>query len=167
MTASKEAVIVDVDGTLCDVSGIRHYLLDDPKNRNFEKFHKASALCPPITDTLTWVHEHLAAGRAVFVVTARRQRWEYLTRQWLRKWEIPHDVLLMRADADDRRDDLVKADILARIRAAGFIVTAAIDDNPGVIAVWEAEGIPVTVVPGWPEPNTEITAGTTAKKETT
>lgn len=35
VTELKEAVIVDVDGTLCDVSGIRHYLLNDPKRRNF------------------------------------------------------------------------------------------------------------------------------------
>ncbi|WP_394941178.1 hypothetical protein [Psychromicrobium sp. YIM B11713] len=165
LTELKEGVIVDVDGTLCDVSGIRHYLLNDPKRRNFEKFHKASALCPPIPDTLNWVHEHLAAGKVVFVVTARKRRWEYLTRQWLRKWEISYDFLLMRADADDRRDDLVKADILAAIRAAGFIVTAAIDDNPGVIALWEAEGIPVTVVPGWSEPDTETATDTSTKKK--
>lgn len=46
--SARKAVLVDVDGTLCDVSGIRHYVQSFPKNRNFDKFHRASALCPAI-----------------------------------------------------------------------------------------------------------------------
>ncbi|UOR02046.1 hypothetical protein MUN77_01560 [Leucobacter allii] len=148
---SSEAVIVDVDGTLCDVSGVRHYVLADPQRRDYEAFHGASALCPPIPATLDWVEQHRAAGRTVFVVTARSQRWEFLTRRWMRKWGIRYDWLLMRADGDLRKDRLVKTDILARIRARGFEVVAAIDDNPNVIDLWQAEGIEVTVVPGWDE----------------
>ncbi|MBC9927252.1 HAD family acid phosphatase [Leucobacter sp. cx-169] len=145
----REAVIVDVDGTLCDVSSIRHYIAEGLLNRDFTSFHGASRLCPPIQATFAWVDKHRAAGRTVIVVTARAQRWEFLTRQWLRKWEFQHDWLFMRGDRDERRDDFVKADILARIRAAGYTVVAAIDDNPTVIALWEREQIPVTVVPGW------------------
>lgn len=145
-----EAVIVDVDGTLCDVTGIRHYVTADPIKRNFEAFHKASALCPPISDTLHWVDAHRDAGRAILVVTARKQKWEYLTQVWLRKWGVEHDGLFLRANADERRDDAVKTDILSAIRGLGYNVVAAIDDNPTVIKLWEREQIPVTVVPGWP-----------------
>jgi len=144
-----EAVIVDVDGTLCDVSGIRHYVLANPARPNFDRFHSASALCPPIASTLDWVGAQRAAGRAVIVVTSRKRRWEHLTRQWLRKWEIEYDWLLMRADADQRKDRAVKASILTRIRAKGYEVVAAIDDNPAIIELWRREGIEVTVVPGW------------------
>lgn len=48
----RKAVLVDVDGTLCDVSGIRHYVQSVPKTRNFDKFHRASALCPAIPNTV-------------------------------------------------------------------------------------------------------------------
>lgn len=147
------AVIVDVDGTLCDVSGVRHYVLSDPRDRNFDLFHRASALCPPIPSALAWVEQQRALGRTVLVVTSRKQRYEFLTRRWLRKWGVHVDHLLMRADDDGRADDLVKADILARIRDRGFRVVAAIDDNPAVIALWRREGIPVTVVPGWDLPD--------------
>lgn len=147
MVELREAVIVDVDGTLCDVSGIRHYVPDGARVRNFEAFHRASAVCPLIPSTLEWVCAHRDAGRTVIVVTSRKRRFEYLTRRWLRKYEVPFDHLLMRADEDQRRDDLVKESILRRIRAQGFDVVAAIDDNPIVIALWEREGIPVTVVP--------------------
>lgn len=152
MDQRQPAVIVDVDGTLCDVSGIRHYVAADPRNRNFDLFHRASALCPAIPGTLAWVEREHALGRAVLVVTSRKHRYEFLTRRWLRKWEVPVDHLLMRSDEDERSDDLVKADLLARIRARGFHVVAAIDDNPTVIALWRREGIPVTVVPGWAHP---------------
>lgn len=144
-------VIVDVDGTLCDVAGVRHYVSGEHGYRNFDAFHRASALCPPVPDTLAWVGARRAEGHTVFVVTARRQRWEYLTRVWLRKWEVSYEHLLMRADDDDRADVEVKADILQTIRRRGFQIVAAIDDNPSVIELWRAEGIPVTVAPGWRE----------------
>ena len=40
-----DAVIADLDGTLCDVSGILHHL--EGEERNFAAFHAASADCPP------------------------------------------------------------------------------------------------------------------------
>ena len=144
-----EAVIVDVDGTLCDVSGIRHYVLRDPTRPNFDRFHAASAFCPPIASTLAWVDAHRAAGRTIIIVTSRKRRWEHLTRTWLRKWEIDYDWLLMRADSDQRKDREVKASILRRVRAKGYEVVAASDDNPAIVALWRSEGIEVTVVPGW------------------
>lgn len=150
MTA-QEAVIVDVDGTLVDVSGIRHYVTADPNRRDFNSFHKASALCPPVKDTFAWVDGHRELGRAVIVVTARERKWEFLTRRWLRKWGFRNDGLFMRATGDQRPDGVVKQEILDLIRRRGFTVVAAIDDNPSVVKVWEAEGIPVTVVPGWPD----------------
>ena len=144
-----DAVIVDVDGTLCDVSGIRHYVAPGQRKRDFTKFHAASAVCPARTEVLDWVRAHQAAGHAVIVVTARKRRWEYLTRRWLRKWDVQFDVLAMRADADERPDVLVKADLLAKLRQRGYRIVAAIADNPHVIALWERERIEVTLVPGW------------------
>ena len=47
------------------------------------------------------------------------------------------------AAADD-----VKRDILSTIRCH-YDVVMAVDDNPSVIALWEAEGIETIVVPGW------------------
>jgi hypothetical protein len=41
----QSAVIVDLDGTLCDVSTILHFVEGDEKD--FPAFHTASAECPP------------------------------------------------------------------------------------------------------------------------
>ena len=41
MNPLREAVIVDVDGTLCDISTALHHL------PNYDAFHRASRECPP------------------------------------------------------------------------------------------------------------------------
>lgn len=146
-------MLVDVDGTLCDVSGVRHFVLRRKgEHRNFDAFHKASILCPPVPQTLDWVATHADVGRTIVVVTAGEDKWRVLTNTWLPKWNVLIDHLLMRRTGDQRPDVEVKTEILARIRAAGLDVVVAIDDNPSVIALWETESIPVTVVPGWDDP---------------
>lgn len=147
-TAKPEAIIVDVDGTLVDVRGIRHYVRSGAGFRGTDRFHKASRFCPPNHDVLRRVFEEREAGRAVFVVTARRDRYERLTRDWLAKHDVEYDELLMRRDNDQRHDVDVKRDILRSIRQTHRVVLA-IDDNPSVIALWQSQHVPVLVVPGW------------------
>lgn len=89
------------------------------------------------------------AGQAVLVVTARRFRWQYHTIFWLAENGVEYDELYMRPDDDHRADVEVKRDILRRIRRDGFEPVLAWDDNPSVIALWEAERIAVRLVPGW------------------
>lgn len=142
------AVIVDVDGTLVDVTGVRHYVLADPQRKNFHLFHLGAAYCPPVDGTIEAVQQLHAQGYKIIIVTARAQQWEYLTRVWLRKWGVPYDELHMRRNGDMRKDVLVKTDILARLREK-YVIRRAYDDNPSIIALWKREGIPVVEVPGW------------------
>jgi phosphoglycolate phosphatase-like HAD superfamily hydrolase len=51
---------------------------------------------------------------------------------------------------DGRPDVEVKREILAQVRQR-YDVVRAWDDNPHVVALWESEGVPVTLVPGWDE----------------
>jgi len=143
----RPAIIIDVDGTLADVSGIRHYVAD-PRNRNFTKFHAAASYVDPHHAVVAVARALHDRGFTIIVVTARRSRWRYATTVWLRKWEIDYDLLLMRRDADGRPDVEVKREILARIRR-DFTVVLAIDDNPGVLQLWRTSGIPAVRVPGW------------------
>ena len=144
-----EAVIVDVDGTLCDVSTVRHHIAKRPKN--FDAFHAASAQCPPIAQTLDFVERHHRAGRTIVVVTARRYQWEGLTRAWLqRHLTVPFVGPFMRGDDDVRPDVEVKRRIHEiLLRDHDYRIVEAIDDNPSIVALWQELGIPTTVVPGW------------------
>lgn len=144
-----DAVIVDVDGTLCDVSSVRHHIATRPKN--FGAFHAGSAQCPPVAQTLAFIEAHHAAGRVIVVVTARMYQWEGLTRTWLNQHlTVPYVGPFMRGDDDLRPDVEVKRrihEILVRDYRYRFV--EAIDDNPSIVALWHELGIPTTVVPGW------------------
>jgi FMN phosphatase YigB (HAD superfamily) len=142
------AVVVDMDGTLCDVSSIRHYVAER-RQRNFDKFHRASLWCPPMWNVRAMVRAYHRAGDAILVVTARDARYEQVTRDWLVKYSVPFHRLYMRPWGDIRPDVEVKTDILAALRADGFVPRLAIDDNPAVIGLWEREGIPTHTVPGF------------------
>lgn len=143
-----EAELFDVDGTLCDVRGIRHYVTHP--NRDFHSFHMASQFCPPNPEVVDLASEARAKGRTVIVLTARLARYRMLTRRWLNAWDIPFDVLRTRRDGDFRKDAVIKREILHELRQS-YRVVKAHDDNPAVIAVWEDEGLEVNVVPGWNE----------------
>lgn len=140
-----DAIIVDMDGTLCDVSSIRHYVTDG--NRDFRSFHEASRFCPPRPDVAFMVRAAHADGLAVVIVTARDERFERATRDFLVRHGFDFDALFMRPWGDGRRDTAVKADILARVRAAGFRPVLAVDDREDIAAVWRGAGIPTHVVP--------------------
>lgn len=137
-----------MDGTLADVSGIRHYVRTRPKD--FDSFHAESVNVPAHGWVVDMVRDFHARGVTVIVVTARRHRWRHQTAWFLAMHGIPSDVLIMRGDRDMRSDVAVKRDILAQIRTR-WTVVHAVDDNPAITALWRAEGIPVTVVPGWEE----------------
>ncbi len=141
------AAIVDVDGTLADVRGIRHHVLTRPKN--FDAFHAASAHVPPNQQALDFAQCHHDAGHIIVVVTARRQRWLDVTRTWLaRHMPVPFDGPFHRQDDDLRPDVQVKRDIY-RYLSRHYDIRAACDDNPNVVRLWTDIGIPTEVVPGW------------------
>ncbi|MCA1839880.1 MAG: hypothetical protein LC723_06065 [Actinobacteria bacterium] len=150
----KSAIIVDMDGTLVDVSSIRHYVREalqpdgSYSKKNFDDFHKASILCPAIWTTIDKVNWYWTNRYDVLIVTARSRTYDKTTKDWLYKYAVPYSELFMRDVGDQRSDRDVKADILAQIQEK-WVVIHAIDDNPSVVSLWQDHGIDTTVVPGW------------------
>lgn len=143
---STNCIIVDMDGTLADVSSIRHHVRQKPKN--FDAFHEASASVPAINWVVDIVREHKMRGTDVVIVTARKAKWRNVTAMFLALHDIPSDALFMRGDDDHRKDVEVKEDILAMIRKVWNPILA-IDDNPSILELWQRHGIPTIEVPGW------------------
>ena len=145
----KSCVIFDMDGTLADVSSIRHHLRPEHgKRKDFDTFHSESVNVPPHAHVVNAAHVAKLLGHDVLVVTARRHMWRHHTAWWLAMHGVPSDALFMRGNDDHRPDFEVKKDILHTIRQAWNPIHAW-DDNPAVIRLWESEGIPVSIVPGW------------------
>ncbi|GAA3536358.1 NIF family HAD-type phosphatase [Aeromicrobium panaciterrae] len=140
----REAVIFDMDGTLCDTSSVLHLIEGDDKN--FWAFHAASADCPPHADVVAAAKAEHDAGRAILVVTSREFQWRDTTLTWLTKHDVPHEALYMRVVGDYRKDVTIKTDILQQIKDDGFNVLAAWDDKPAVLDLWRENGIDVHAV---------------------
>ena len=143
-----DAEIFDMDGTMCDVSGIRHYVTGE--TRNFHKFHTESVNCPTNPEVVEAAKRAHSEGRAVLIVTAREFRFAFHTMFYLSGAGVEYEQMYMRRTNDFRKDYEVKKEILDLIRADGYNVVRAWDDNPNVIRLWEEEGIPdIRVVEGF------------------
>lgn len=149
-----KAAIFDVDGTLANVSSIR-YLLHQPNpktgrlRKDFDSFHNESVNVPPNQWVAEQARELKNSGMEILIVTARKHRWRHHTAWFLALNNIPSDGLWMRNNDDNRKDHLVKEDILKRIINLGYDPVIAFDDNPNVINLWKQYGIETVLIPGW------------------
>ena len=142
------AVIVDMDGTLCDVSTAVH-LQGEPDG--FTAFHHACAQCPPNLAVVDWCLDHHSRGHEILVVTGRDAWTRALTIHWLAEHlPVPTAGVYMRRDGDFRSNAEVKRDIHARL-AVTYEIRAAIDDDPDIVELWRELGIPVAMVLDWGE----------------
>lgn len=137
-----KVTIFDMDGTLVDVSPVRHYVTG--KRRNFDAFHRASLFCPPNGPVLALARSIPPSSRVI--VTARDARYETVTRDWLAKYGVRYAALYMRPWGDLRPDHEVKTDIYAKIISDGFEPVHAVDDRADIARVWKSFGIPVTLI---------------------
>lgn len=149
-TADRLPVIIcDVDGTLCDVRSIRHYVErpDDAERfrANFALFHSSSEECPAFPDALKLVKDLERAGYGVVIVTAREARWVEVTERWLNRHGVRRVELITRPALDYRSDAVVKAEICADIQTR-YAPCLAIDDRDDILAVWAAAAIPTVKV---------------------
>lgn len=140
----KEAVILDFDGCLCDDSTIVHLVDPDhpqyPGVKDLDAFHAASVWCPPNTDVVAWAEQHSDEGRALILVTGRMERNRAITVGWL-EGLLVIDEVHMRPEGDFRRAHLFKREVVERLREKYQIVAAA-DDDPEIVEMYRAEGIP-------------------------
>jgi hypothetical protein len=148
----RKAVLVDVDGTLTNVSSIRHHVIvtADHPAKDFDAFHQASGDCPPHEQALDYCRRHYEAGHVVVVVTARMERHYDVTKAWLDRWmPVPYDGPIMREDGLRHSDVSVKRRIYNYL-SRHYEIVACCDDNPAILELWDELGIPeIEIVPGW------------------
>ena len=132
-------MLVDVDGVLSDASGRQHLLARQP--RPWAEFFEASLHDPPISEGIRLV-AGLVGDRAMILVTARPARLADTTMAWIERHSVPWDLLVMRSDGDHRSSPEVKSDALEGLRADGYEVQLAIDDDPGNVRMYRAAGVP-------------------------
>ena len=106
--------VFDVDGTLSDPSHRRHYVTQKPKRWDLwnkgmvdDKFNK---------DVGQFVNFAEDSGHFVVVCTGREECYRSVTLNWLNSNGVYPHALYMRNNKDYRADDIVKRELLQKMR---------------------------------------------------
>lgn len=131
-------VIVDVDGTLADMKGVRGPFEWDKVGDDF-----------PRTHVLAMVDAMKKLGYTVIVFSGRDGVCYDETEKWLNDFHVPFDELYLRAEGSFRPDTKVKEEMFDKYVKDKYHVITVFDDRKCVCMMWESMGLPVTNVGGF------------------
>lgn len=135
------AVIFDRDGTLFSVT---HHMTDG-EITCWHCYNGLIAFDAPVPLIAALFHA-VRPGITKIVTSGRMESHRPGMVAAMRKYDLVPDVLLMRADKDQRKDSVVKREIFERDIAPFYDVKYVVDDRPSVVAMWRSVGLPVLAV---------------------
>jgi len=77
----------------------------------------------------------------LIITSARNERHRDVTMKQLKLARVDYDAMYLRDDGDMRPDDIVKEELLGKIRTDGYNPTIAFDDRNQVVNKWRELGI--------------------------
>ena len=137
----RRAIIVDLDGTLCN-NGHRQHLYDK-EHKDWKLINEASKFDIPNEWCMEIINLFSLNGYKIIFLTGRSEYSWDVTEEWLVR-NIGRGVdwnLLMRPKKDDRPDTDVKAELFAKYVAPTYETLFAIDDRTPVVNMWRDMGI--------------------------
>lgn len=126
-----KAIMVDVDGTLADMSSC---------GRSPYDWHRVGE--DDTRDLVVDIVEGLSLTHQIIVVSGRDGVCYDETERWLVRNAIPYDALFMRECGDSRKDTIIKEEIFWNFIADHWNVVGVIEDRPCMVRLWNDIGIP-------------------------
>jgi hypothetical protein len=133
------AAVVDLDGVLSDAAGRQHYL--EYPRRDWRSFFDACG-DDPLIEEVKVLLDLLDPKLRIVLLTARPQRVHELTEAWLHHYGIRWDLLLMRPWGDFELSRDFKQASVWDLRAYGFELRLAIEDDRRNVEMFRGEGVP-------------------------
>lgn len=137
------AVVFDMDGVLSDASSRQHYL-EFPR-RDWESFFQACG-DDALIDEVARLLECLDADLHVVLLTARPMRVQRQTLAWLERYQLRWDLLIMRDFGDYQASRVFKQRTVAELRALGFDLRLAFEDDRRNVDMFHREGVPCVYI---------------------
>jgi predicted secreted acid phosphatase len=134
------AILFDLDGTLCNVHHRRQYVATKP--RNWDAWNAGIINDKPNPQVLE-VFNALKDRFPIFFVSGRSDDYRDVTIEWFEKhgiYEHDYNGLLMRKYQDHRDDAIVKGEIADEIEK-DYKIFAVFDDRKRVVDMWVKRGI--------------------------
>ena len=136
---SGKIIIVDLDGTLCEGGERIIFFLTKPKNY---RAANAGVIHDEQIQHTKYILDLLHANRDIIIVlTAREETCKKETLQWLDTNKIPYTDIYMRKNGDNRKDFIVKKELLKEIEKKYGKPFLAFEDRPDVIEMLKLEGV--------------------------
>jgi hypothetical protein len=132
-------VVFDIDGVLSDAAGRQHFI--ERGGRDWDAFFDAcgeDALVEEVARLLSL----LDADLRIVLLTGRPGRVQPQTLAWLHHYELRWDLLVMRERGDYSQVTSFKQLAVAELRAYGFDLVLAFEDDPRNRDMLRAEGVP-------------------------
>ena len=143
-----KVIVFDLDGTICNVDHRRHWVASKPKN--WAAWNAGIPFDTPNED-IVWMLRTFAndPNTRIVLCSGRGDEHRAETEAWLLTHNIYHDALYMRAAKDNRKDSIVKVELLGEIERDFGRPWLWVDDRQQVVDAIRAEGIRVLqVAPG-------------------
>ncbi|MDC1174334.1 HAD family acid phosphatase [Bacteriovoracaceae bacterium] len=134
-----KAIIVDIDGTLADVEHRVHFVQASPKDwKNFNQHIIHDKINP-------WCLEIIKKFKKdqykIILLTGRTDDFQKDTEEWLVKFNVPFDLLLMRSESDRREDFEIKKEIYQNNIEPKFDSLFVLEDRLSVVKMWRSLGL--------------------------
>lgn len=136
-------VVFDMDGVLSDATKRQHYI--DFPYRDWEAFFEACG-DDDLIDEVARMLECLDRDLRIVLLTARPLRVQAQTLGWLRRYGLRWDVLIMRDWGDYMAAARFKQLTVHELRAYGFDLRLAFEDDPRNVHMFHTEGIPCVYI---------------------
>lgn len=136
----KPVIIFDIDGTLADCEHRRYFLNETPPN--WKSFNESMVTDCPKRDVVLLYHTLYDSNLYdIILLTGRYEEYRQVTENWLKSWQIPFNEIYMRKDGDNRKDAIIKEEILNILLSEGKQILFTVDDRQQVVDMWRKNGI--------------------------
>jgi predicted nucleotidyltransferase len=125
----ESAIIVDIDGTIADISGRSPY--------DYSKVFDDA----PIAEVCALVANMKEAGYHIIYLSGRPESTRQDTLKWLKKYSMPEGPLYLSADKDKRSSTIIKTETYNAHIKDKYAVQFALEDRGKNVKAWRELGI--------------------------